>query len=144
MRSRHLSCCALAIAIANVATACSQQDKKPRVREDAVVGTWASDTLTGADAASRRYELRITRGGRAELTSEVVGSTPVTERGTWDGADSLVRVVVRGERTASRATSILLAVRGDALGMVDFDTTAWGTQGLTLRRQAAVPDSTRR
>lgn len=133
----------LVILVAVVAS-CSQQDKKPRVPERAVVGTWISDTLTGPDAALRRYALRIAPGGMAELTSEVVGSTPVTERGTWDGADSLLRVVVRGEATASRATSLLLAVRGTALGLVDFDTTAWGAQGLTLRKQGTQPDSTRR
>lgn len=135
MRIRLVIIAALAI----VATACSQQDKRPRVKEDSVVGLWISDTLTGSDAAKRLYRLRMARGGMAELSSAVVGSTPVVERGTWDGADSLVRVVVRGTNTASRPTSMLLAVRGSALGMVSFDTTAWGPQGLTLYRQATSP-----
>ncbi|HYW52209.1 MAG TPA: hypothetical protein VE861_16450 [Gemmatimonadaceae bacterium] len=124
-----------------ITSACSQQDKRPRVNEDSVVGLWISDTLIGTDAARRLYRLRMARGGMAELSSAVVGSAPVVERGTWDGADSLVRVVVRGASTASRPSSILLAVRGTRLGMVSFDTTAWGPRGLTLYRQAGPADS---
>lgn len=115
--------------------ACSQQDKKPRLAERAVVGMWRSDTLLAADAAARVYALRMTSGGMAEFTSEYVGRQATVERGTWDGADSLVRMVVRGDGTAARPTSILLAIRGNELGLVEFDTTAWGPQGLTLYRR---------
>ncbi len=125
----------LASALALTVTACSQRDKKPRLAERAVVGTWRSDTLPAANALPRVYRLRMTSGGMAEFTSEQVGRRATVERGTWDGADSLVRVVVRGESTASRPTSILLAIRGNALGLVEFDTTAWGPQGLTLYRR---------
>lgn len=126
----------LCAALAATAAACSQQDKKPRLAERAVVGTWRSDTLDAADGAARRvYQLRMTPSGMAELTSELVGKRTTIERGTWDGADSLVRVVVRGEATASRPTSILLAIRGSAIGLVQFDTTAWGAAGLTLYRR---------
>jgi len=117
------------------AAACSQQDKKPRLRESAVVGTWRSDTLAATDAPGRVYQLSMTPGGMAELVSESVGRPPIAERGTWDGADSLVRVVVRGTNTASRPTSILLAIRGNQLGLVQFDTTAWGPNGLTFYRR---------
>ena len=61
--------------------------------------------------------------------------TTTIERGTWDGADSLLRVVVRGDGTGVRPTSILLAIRGNALALVQFDTTAWGVRGLTLYRR---------
>ncbi len=116
--------------------ACSQQDKKPRLPESAVVGSWVSDTLPAADAARRVYRLTMDEQGMAEFASTVVGKGTVTERGTWDGADSLVRVVVRGEGTANRPTSLLLAIRGRAeLGLVQFDTAAWGSQGLRLYRQ---------
>ena len=120
--------------IAMAFTACSTQGKKPRLPVDAVVGTWASDTVRSANAA-RLYRLRMTNDGMAEFTSEFVGHTPVSERGTWDGADSLVRVVVRGDGTGARATSILFAIRGNSLGLVAFDTSAWGPRGLTLRRR---------
>jgi hypothetical protein len=115
--------------------ACSQQDKKPRLAERAVVGLWSSDSMQSADASVRRYQLRMTADGMAEFVSEVVGVGLTTERGTWDGADSLARVVVRGEATGSRPTSILLAMRADTLALVQFDTTAWGRRGLTLRRR---------
>lgn len=132
MHPRRLGITALAL----LAGACSQQDKKPRLAESAVVGTWISDTLRGADSTARVYRLRMDDQGMAEFASTAVGVRTTTERGTWDGADSLVRVVVRGEGTASRRTSLLLAIRGRAeLGLVQFDTTAWGEQGLRLYRQ---------
>ncbi len=101
--------------------------------ESGVVGMWMSDTMRAPDAA-RRYSLRINSGGMAEFTSQYIGRTTIVERGTWDGADSLVRVVVRRENSTGRPTSMLLALRGKALGLVEFDTTAWGPHGLTLYR----------
>lgn len=132
MRLRTLLIAASALS----AAACSQQDKKPRLRESAVVGTWRSDTLPNTNPPGRIYQLSMTPSGMAELVSEDIGKPPVAERGTWDGADSLVRVVVRGTNTASRPTSILLAIRGNQLGLVEFDTTAWGPNGLTLYRRS--------
>lgn len=125
----------LIAAAALSAAGCSQQDKKPRLPESAVVGTWRSDTLPAADAPGRIYQLRMTPSGMAELVSESIGQPPLAERGTWDGADSLVRVVVRGTNTASRPTSILMAIRGNQLGLVQFDSTVWGPAGLTLYRR---------
>jgi hypothetical protein len=116
-------------------SACSQRDKKARLAETAVVGIWRNDSLPSANADIRRYRLTMTADGMAEFVSEYVGKGITTERGTWDGADSLVRVVVRGEATGSRPTSILLAMRGDTLSLVQFDTTAWGRSGLSLRRR---------
>ena len=130
MHSRLTIVAALALAL----SACTTQGKKPRLPERAVVGTWRSDTLRRADAA-RLYQLQIASGGMAEFTSELIGRSTMIERGTWDGADSLVRVVVRGDGTGTRPTSILLAIRGTSLGLVEFDTTAWGVQGLTLHRR---------
>ena len=128
---------ALVVALlALVATGCSQQDKKPRLAEQAVVGLWASDTLVAADGVGRVYRLRMDAAGMAEFASAVIGQTATTERGTWDGADSLIRVVVRGEGNASRPTSLLLAIRGRSeLGLVQYDSTAWGARGLTLYRK---------
>ena len=122
------------VAALALAAACTTQGKKPRLPERAVVGTWRSDTVRSADVA-RLYQLQITSGGMAEFRSELIGRSTTTERGTWDGADSLVRVVVRGDGTGARPTSILLAIRGTSLGLVEFDTTAWGAQGLTLHRR---------
>ena len=136
MQLHRILIAALALSVA----ACSQQDKKPRLRVSAVVGTWRSDTLSGAGAPGRLYRLSMTAAGMAELVSEDSGKSPIVERGTWDGADSLVRVVVRGANTASRPTSMLLAIRGNQLGLVQFDSTAWGPNGLTLYRRR---DSTR-
>ncbi len=119
-----------------VATGCSQQDKKPRLPEQAVVGSWASDTLSSPDGTTRVYRLRMDARGMAEFVSSIAGRPTLTERGTWDGADSLVRVVVRGEGTASRPTSLLLAMRGKAvLGLVRYDSATWGADGFRLRRQ---------
>ena len=125
--------------LAVIASGCSQQDKKPRLPERAVVGVWISDTLAAADGVGRVYRLRMDEKGMAEFVSTIVGRDSVAERGTWDGADSLVRVVVRGEATASRPTSLLLAIRGRReLGLVRYDTTAWGSRGLTLYRQPGI------
>jgi hypothetical protein len=131
MRMRHVTLLALVAA----ATACSTQDKKPRLPERAVVGMWRSDTLRARDSSARLYSLRVAPDGMAEFTSESVGHETKVERGTWDGADSLLRVVVRAEGSIVRPTSILLAIRGNRLGLVEFDTTAWGSQGLTLHRR---------
>jgi len=124
-----------AVAAALALAACSLQDKKPRLAQSAVVGLWRNDSIAGAGVATASYALRMNPDGLAEFTSRAAGGPAVTERGTWDGADSLVRVVVRGEGTTSRPTSLLLAMRGSTLGLVQFDTTAWGPAGLTLRRR---------
>ena len=131
MDLRRFSAIALALSLA----ACNTTGKKPRLPQAAVVGTWRSDTMRAVDSSARLYQLRMLPDGMAEFTSEVIGRASTKERGTWDGADSLVRVVVRGDNLARRPTSILLAVRGSALGLVEFDTTAWGPLGLTLRRR---------
>ena len=130
MKSRLVFTVALAVIVA----ACNTQGKKPRLPESRVVGIWTSDTVHSSSAA-RLYRLHINAGGMAEFTSEYVGRRTTVERGTWDGADSLVRVVVRSEGSTARPTSILLALRGKALGLVEFDSTAWGPQGLTLYRR---------
>jgi hypothetical protein len=125
-----------AMLIAVMATGCSQQDKKPRLPERAVVGLWVSDTLAATDGTRQIYRLRMEDKGMAEFITTVVGGRALREGGTWDGADSLVRVVVRAEGTASRPTSMLFAIRGQReLGLVRYDTTAWGARGLTLYRQ---------
>jgi len=122
--------------LALVAGGCSQQDKKPRLPLQAVVGHWSSDTLPDASGAKRAYRLHMDVQGLAEFVSTAEGGAASSERGTWDGADSLIRVVVRGAGTASRRTSLLLAIRkGGELGLVQYDSTAWGAQGMTLYRQ---------
>ena len=124
-----------AIALALSLAACNTTGKKPRLPQAAVVGTWRSDTMRAVDSSRRFYQLRMLPDGMAEFTSEVIGRSTTKERGTWDGADSLVRVVVRGENLGRRPTSILLVVRGGSLRLAEFDTTAWGPVGLTLRRR---------
>ena len=124
-----------AIALALPLTACNTTGKKPRLPQAAVVGAWRSDTIRTVDSSARIYQLRMLPDGMAELTSEVIGQPATKERGTWDGADSLVRVVVRGDNLGRRPTSILLAVRSGALSLTAFDTAAWGPQGMTLRRR---------
>ncbi len=123
------------VALALLATGCNTSEKKPRLPENAVVGTWRSDTLRGADASGRVYQLQMSPDGMAEFTSDFVGRSVKTERGTWDGADSLVRVVVRDNATSSRPTSILLSIHQKSLDLVAFDTTAWGPDGLRLYRR---------
>ncbi len=123
-----------ALAVLLLAAACSQQDKKPRLKQGAVVGTWESDTLTVGDGPRQVYRLRIDSAGGAEFVTGSVGRDSLVQRGTWDGADTLLRVVVRSGGTAARPTSLLLAIRGNRLGLVRFDSTQWGT-GLTLSRR---------
>jgi len=116
------------------AAACSQQDKKPRLDQAAITGFWTSDTLPEADGPGRIYRLRIDSGGRAEFVTTSIGQDSLVQQGTWDGADSLLRVVVRAAGTAARPASLLLAIRGNRLGLVQFDSTTWGS-GLTLSRR---------
>jgi hypothetical protein len=132
MQLRHISVALIAL----LASACSQQDKKARIQERAVVGEWHSDTLPAVGNSARRsYRLRVRDDGMAELARYAVSSDSVVERGTWDGADSLLRVVVRGDGATSRRTSILLAVRGaNTLGQVQFDSAQWGA-GLAFHRK---------
>ena len=122
-------------ALAIVATGCNTSEKKPRLPENAVVGTWRSDTLRGTVAAPRVYQLQLSPDGMAEFTSDIVGKGVKTERGTWDGADALVRIVVRGDATASRPTSLLLSIHRKSLELVEFDTTTWGPDGMRLYKR---------
>ena len=118
--------------------ACSQQDKKPRLPENAVVGVWRSDTLRGRpDSVARVYTLRLTPNGMAEFVRVRAGGDTTTERGTWDGADSLLRIVVRSSAGAGRPSSLLFAIHRNELGLVRFDPAVWGDQGLVLTRSAA-------
>jgi hypothetical protein len=114
--------------------ACSQGDKKPRLPDSAVVGVWKSDTVRSPVAPGRVYQLATRPDGFAELSSELGGADRRVERGTWDGADSLVRVVVRGDATGARASSLLLAMRNGTLALIQFDTASWGREGLVFRR----------
>ena len=124
----------ISFAILLSAAACSQQDKKPRLDQAVVTGTWASDTLPTSEGPRRLYRLQIDSGGMAEFVTASIGSDSLVQRGTWDGADSLLRVVVRATGTAARPASLLLAIRGNRLGLVQFDSTQWGS-GLTLYRR---------
>ncbi len=131
MQLRPIALAALAV----IATGCNTSDKKDRLPESAVVGTWRSDTLRGADASARVYQLQMAPDGMAEFTRTVVGAPVQTARGTWDGADSLVRVVLRGDATSSRPTSLLLSIHRTSLDLVEFDTTVWGPDGVRLHRR---------
>lgn len=118
-----------------VAAGCSQQDKKPRLPLGAVVGAWRSDAGQ-AGVGQPALELRTDSGGRAELTVTPPGGTRVVARGTWDGADSLLRVVVRLDTGIPRPTSVLFAFRGDALAATTVNGPMLGPEavGLVLRR----------
>lgn len=105
----------LLVALAAITTACSQQDKKPRLPLTAVVGIWRSDPTMLADSIPTVFELRTTAAGMAELVATRVGRDSVSARGTWDGADSLLRVLVRQDTGVPRPTSILFVMRGNAL-----------------------------
>ena len=144
MTSRQIFVFALAVVVAG----CSQQDKKPRLPENAVVGVWVSDSLVRVDT-THRYSLRITPRGMAEFTDSVISQSSAAprvtvQRGTWDGADSLIRIVVRSEGSAARPNSLLFAIRRGNLGLVNFDSTEWGAEGLTLARQAQTAGATAR
>ena len=123
------------IVLAYLATGCSQRDKKPRLSDSAVVGDWqTAPDDSSAERAGRRYRLRIRSDGMAEFVRLEQGRDSMIERGTWDGADSLLRVVVRRDGPGARPNSMLLAIRGDRLGLVQSDSAAWGTAGFELRR----------
>jgi hypothetical protein len=126
----------LVVLLLCMATACSQRDKKPRLAQAAVVGTWTSDTTAPeATVAVRAYELRMSSQGMAEFKRLLVSGDSTVERGTWDGADSLIRLVVHRSDSSARSRSLLFAMRpGSTLGLVQFDSTVWGA-GLTLRRK---------
>ncbi|MCU0618920.1 MAG: copper resistance protein NlpE [Gemmatimonadaceae bacterium] len=116
-----------------LAAGCAQSGKKPRLPAERVVGDWQSDTLPAADAPGRVYALRIERGGRADFTSTYVGRPVLVQRGTWDGADSLLRLVVRENGTGTPES--LLFVVGDSTLVLRGDPERWGSEGLVLRRR---------
>jgi hypothetical protein len=92
-----LACAALA--------ACSQRDKKPRLAQSRIIGTWRGGSVTlalTADGMARRID--STPAGTAELA------------GTWDGADSLLRLVLHAADAARpRTESQLFIVHRDTL-----------------------------
>lgn len=115
--------------------ACAQKGKVPRIDGAKVVGTWRSDALPAADASGRVYELVIADDGRADLSTTYVGKGTIVERGTWDGRDSLVRVVARKDGTGA-PQSYLFTLRPDSTLALAPDTVRFGTAGLVLRRVA--------
>lgn len=115
--------------------ACSQRDKKPRLHDAAVVGAWRSDTVTGPDSVRRVFALTVARNGKAEFVRSGIGRDTIVERGTWDGADSLLRVVVQPGDAVKAASSLLFVIHGDELGLVRFDPAVWGPNGLVLVRR---------
>ncbi len=128
------------IAILSIAAgACSQQDKKPRLAESRVVGSWRSDTVAPAGGRPSVYELRTSPQGMATLVVTSAGGDSLVARGTWDGADSLLRVVVRLDTGIPRPTSILFAIRGNVLAATSLSGPALGPDplatGLFLRRR---------
>lgn len=110
--------------------ACSQQDKKPRLPTDAVVGVWRSEA--GADPAASTFELRTLPDGRAELLAIRNGRDTAAARGTWDGADSLLRVLVRQDSGLPRPTSILFVMRGNAIAPTLYNGPTVGPDSLAL------------
>jgi hypothetical protein len=115
---------------------CSQRDKKPRLPLDAVVGTWRSAPDSAGSSTLPIVELRADSGGSAQLTVTAPTGTHRVARGTWDGADSLVRVVVQLDTGIPRPSSLLFAFRGDALAPTAVSGPMLGPDaiGLRLRR----------
>lgn len=122
----------LLVALAAFASACSQQDKKPRLPLSAVVGTWRSDTTMLPDGIPTVFELRTTAAGMAVLVATRVGRDSVSARGTWDGADSLLRVLVRQDTGVPRPTSILFVMRGTLLAAQRYEGPKIGPESLAL------------
>jgi hypothetical protein len=116
--------------LALTAAACSQQDKKPRLPMDVVVGRWRTASSGGT---LPQIELRADSGGSAELTVTALGGGRAVARGTWDGADSLVRVVVRMDTGIPRPTSVLFALRGGALAATTVNGPLLGPDALGRR-----------
>jgi hypothetical protein len=135
MHLRRIFIAALAIA----AGACSQQDKKPRLAQRRVVGVWQSDTVSPADGRTSVYELRTSPQGMVAFVVTRPEGDSLVARGTWDGADSLLRVVVRLDTGIPRPTSILFAIRGNVLAATSLSGPALGPDplatGLLLRRR---------
>jgi hypothetical protein len=92
-----LACAALA--------ACSQRDKKPRLAQSRIVGTWRGGRVT----------LTLTTDGMARrIDSMPVGVAEFA--GTWDGADSLLRLVLHAADPARpRTESHLFIIHPDTL-----------------------------
>ncbi len=129
MRLRVIS----AVLLAAAATGCSQQDKKPRLPLGVVVGTWRSVASPPGDTALPQVELRADSSGSAALAVTPAGGTRAVARGTWDGADSLVRVVVRLDTGIPRPTSVLFAIRGNTLAATTIDGPLLRAEALGLR-----------
>lgn len=133
-RLLHMVCRVFSGAVlAAVAAGCSQQDKKPRLPLAAVVGIWRSEAGAAGEASRPVVELRTDSGGRAELAVTPAGGARVVARGTWDGADSLLRVVVRLDTGIPRPTSVLFTFRGGTLAASAVNGPMLGPDALGLR-----------
>ncbi len=119
--------------LAVVAAGCSQQDKKPRLPLAAVVGIWRSEVGAVGETMQPAVELRTDSAGRAELAVTRAGGARAVARGTWDGADSLLRVVVQLDTGIPRPTSVLFAFRGGALAATAVNGPMLGPEALGLR-----------
>jgi hypothetical protein len=103
----------------------------------AVVGMYESGLLPAASTPGREFTLALAEDGSASLVADYkTGDRLVDEIGTWTRADDRLTVTIT-KRFGHDVEPAVYAftIAGDALSLVDYEFSRWGSMGLTLTRK---------
>lgn len=102
----------------------------------AVVATFESDTLPAASSPGRVITLTLYDDGSLEMSTDYMNDEPpIVEVGTWEqGDDDTLTVTLTGQadRAYDEPVVITFAQDGELLEAVEYDTSLYGSEGLTL------------
>ncbi|MEZ4610088.1 MAG: copper resistance protein NlpE N-terminal domain-containing protein [Caldilineaceae bacterium] len=107
-----------------------------------VVTTYQSDTLPAASSPGRVITLTLYNDGSLEMSTDFLNDEPpIVEVGTWEqGDDDTLTVTLTGrpDRTYDEPVVIVFAQDGATLDAVEYDTSLYGSEGLSLTEQSAA------
>ena len=107
-----------------------------------VVTTYQSDTLPAASSPGRVITLTLYDDGSLEMSTDFLNDEPpIVEVGTWEqGDDDTLTVTLTGrpDRTYDEPVVIVFAQDGATLDAVEYDTSLYGSEGLSLTEQSAA------
>ncbi|MCB0196183.1 MAG: YbaY family lipoprotein [Anaerolineae bacterium] len=109
----------------------------------AFAGTYTA-SLPAADTPGREMTLTLNADGTATRTTDYLnGDAPIEESGSWeDNGDGTVTVTLTGRPTVETPDVITYALVDDVLTAVEYDVEAYGSEGLSLQKQAETVDET--
>ncbi|MCB0209766.1 MAG: YbaY family lipoprotein, partial [Anaerolineae bacterium] len=106
-------------------------------------GTYTA-SLPAADTPGREMTLILNADGTATRTTDYLNGKPaIEESGSWqDNGDDTVTVTLTGRPTVEEPDVITYELVDDVLTAIEYDLDAYGTEGLSLQKQAEVVDET--